>query len=158
MNPAADTAPRKPCRPGGASGQSGGKLRGASIAVKQTHAVAIPKDRRPMRAIVEPEAEGVGRTAARFVAELIRREPDCVLGLATGSTPLGLYAELIRLHRQEGLDFARAVTFNLDEYAVAVVDEPAASLLARREYYCHVEQAQRLLQTGRPTFSPQPQE
>src|SRR4029078_11769993 len=43
-------------------------------------------------------------------------KPKCVLGLATGSTPLGLYRELIRLHRDEGLDFSRVVTFNLDEY------------------------------------------
>src|SRR5207247_4995756 len=39
-----------------------------------------------------------------------------VLGLATGSTPLGVYRELIRLHREEGLSFGRVVTFNLDEY------------------------------------------
>src|SRR5262249_57153346 len=39
-----------------------------------------------------------------------------VLGLPTGSTPVGLYRELIRLHRESGLDFARVVTFNLDEY------------------------------------------
>jgi glucosamine-6-phosphate deaminase len=39
-----------------------------------------------------------------------------VLGLATGSTPLGLYAELVRMHREEGLSFANVVTFNLDEY------------------------------------------
>lgn len=39
-----------------------------------------------------------------------------VLGLATGSTPVGLYRELIRLHKEEGLDFSRVVTFNLDEY------------------------------------------
>ena len=45
-----------------------------------------------------------------------RRKPACVLGLATGSSPLGLYNELIRLHRQEGLDFSQATTFNLDEY------------------------------------------
>jgi glucosamine-6-phosphate deaminase len=55
-------------------------------------------------------------TAARFVARLLRRRPNCVLGLATGSTPLGMYQELIRLHREEGLDFSRVVTFNLDEY------------------------------------------
>ncbi len=69
-----------------------------------------------MRVIVESDAIGVSRTAARFVADLVRRKPDCVLGLATGSTPLGLYAELIRQNREEGLDFSRVVTFNLDEY------------------------------------------
>lgn len=69
-----------------------------------------------MRVIVEPTPDGVARRAARFVAGLVRRRPDCVLGLATGGTPLGLYAELVRMHREEGLDFSRVVTFNLDEY------------------------------------------
>jgi glucosamine-6-phosphate deaminase len=69
-----------------------------------------------MRVIVEPNKEAVGRTGARFVAQLMRRKPNCVLGLATGSTPLGMYAELIRMHREEKLDFSSVVTFNLDEY------------------------------------------
>lgn len=69
-----------------------------------------------MRVIVEKDKEGVARRAAEFVAALVRRKPRCVLGLATGSTPLGLYSELVRMHREEGLDFSRVVTFNLDEY------------------------------------------
>jgi glucosamine-6-phosphate deaminase len=69
-----------------------------------------------MRVIVEPDPSAVARAGARFIAGLVRRKPNCVLGLATGSTPLGMYAELVRLHREEGLDFSRAVTFNLDEY------------------------------------------
>ena len=69
-----------------------------------------------MRVIVEQDAAGVSRVGAQFVAGLVRRKPTCVLGLATGSTPLGMYAELIRMHREEQLDFSRVVTFNLDEY------------------------------------------
>jgi glucosamine-6-phosphate deaminase len=69
-----------------------------------------------MRVIVENDAASVARTAAGFVADLVRRKPACVLGLATGSTPLGMYNELIRMHLDEGLDFSRVVTFNLDEY------------------------------------------
>ena len=69
-----------------------------------------------MRVIVEKDPESVSRTAARLAAAVLRRKPTCVLGLATGSTPLGLYRELIRMHREEGLDFSRVVTFNLDEY------------------------------------------
>jgi glucosamine-6-phosphate deaminase len=46
----------------------------------------------------------------------MRKKPDCVLGLATGSSPLGTYRELIRLHREDGLDFSQVTTFNLDEY------------------------------------------
>ena len=54
--------------------------------------------------------------AAKIVADRIRRKPNLVLGLATGSTPLGLYKELIRMHKSEGLSFAKVTTFNLDEY------------------------------------------
>ena len=58
--------------------------------------------------------------AASQIADLIRQKQAngerCVLGLATGSTPKTLYAELVRLHREEGLSFKNVVTFNLDEY------------------------------------------
>jgi glucosamine-6-phosphate deaminase len=60
--------------------------------------------------------EEVSRTAAQQVADLIHNQPDAVLGLATGSTPVGLYRELIRMHLEEGLDFSAVTTFNLDEY------------------------------------------
>jgi glucosamine-6-phosphate deaminase len=57
---------------------------------------------------------------ASEIADLIRQRAEegktCVLGLATGSTPVGVYAELVRMHRQEGLSFKHVVTFNLDEY------------------------------------------
>ncbi|MBC8868467.1 MAG: glucosamine-6-phosphate deaminase [Planctomycetes bacterium] len=69
-----------------------------------------------MRVIIESDAQGVGWRAARFVASLVRRKPGCVLGLATGGTPLGTYNELIRMHQQESLDFSQVTTFNLDEY------------------------------------------
>lgn len=69
-----------------------------------------------MRVIVEPDKATVAKRAAGFVADIVRRRPTCVLGLATGGTVLGMYAELIRMHREEGVDFSRVVTFNLDEY------------------------------------------
>ena len=53
---------------------------------------------------------------ALHIARLIRQKPDAVLGLPTGNTPRLLYRELIRLHREEDLDFSRVTTFNLDEY------------------------------------------
>src|SRR5258708_29564460 len=65
---------------------------------------------------------------AREVAELIRarqrEKRSVVLGLATGSTPIAFYAELVRLHRQEGLSFANVITFNLDEYYPLMPDRP----------------------------------
>src|SRR5690242_10181502 len=71
---------------------------------------------RCVRVIIEPDAEAAGRRAAKFVADLVRKKPNCVLGLATGSTPLTTYRELIRLHKEESLDFSQVTTFNLDEY------------------------------------------
>jgi glucosamine-6-phosphate deaminase len=65
-------------------------------------------------------SEAACRSLAGEIAELIRASAasarPIVLGLATGSTPIGLYRELVRLHREAGLSFARVVTFNLDEY------------------------------------------
>ena len=62
----------------------------------------------------------LARHVAESLAELIRERnafgQKAVLGLPTGSTPVGVYRELIRLHREEGLDFSGVVTFNLDEY------------------------------------------
>jgi glucosamine-6-phosphate deaminase len=69
-----------------------------------------------MEVIVLPDAEAVGKEAARMIADLIRRKPNAVLGLATGSTPEPCYAELVRMHKEEGLDFSQVITFNLDEY------------------------------------------
>ena len=69
-----------------------------------------------MLVIVRDEYESVSKTAAQLLAGKIRRKPNLVLGLATGSTPLGLYKELIRMHEEDDLDFSNVVTFNLDEY------------------------------------------
>jgi glucosamine-6-phosphate deaminase len=69
-----------------------------------------------MEVIISKDAITGSHTAARVIARLVHEKPDAVLGLATGSTPLLLYKELIRLHREEGLDFSRVTTFNLDEY------------------------------------------
>lgn len=54
--------------------------------------------------------------AAQQVSSLIKIKPDAIIGFATGSTPLGLYKELIRMHKEEGLDFSKITSFNLDEY------------------------------------------
>lgn len=69
---------------------------------------------------VFPTPLAASTAAAAEIAQLIRsRSADercTVLGLATGGTPVPLYSELVRLHREEGLSFARVITFNLDEY------------------------------------------
>jgi glucosamine-6-phosphate deaminase len=65
---------------------------------------------------------------AREIDKLIRSRnaagKPTVLGLATGSTPVGLYRELIRMHKEEGLDFSRVITFNLDEYFPIPKEDP----------------------------------
>ena len=61
-------------------------------------------------------ARQVARRIANVMAERRAAGKHPVLGLATGSTPIGVYRELIRMHREEGLDFSDVVTFNLDEY------------------------------------------
>ncbi len=69
-----------------------------------------------MLVIIKENYNEMSLEAAKQVASIIRKKPDCVIGFATGSTPLGLYKELIRMHREEGLDFSKVVSFNLDEY------------------------------------------
>jgi glucosamine-6-phosphate deaminase len=69
-----------------------------------------------MLVTVLEQYDAMSREAARFVADRIRKKPSLVLGLATGSSPIGMYKELIRMHRNEGLDFSKVTTFNLDEY------------------------------------------
>jgi len=70
--------------------------------------------------VVIVEYDEIARTIARRIAEVMKAKREAggtpVLGLATGSTPIGVYRELIRMHREEGLDFSDVVTFNLDEY------------------------------------------
>lgn len=77
-----------------------------------------------MRVIIKEDYREVSREAAGMVAGLVKSKPCCTLGLATGSTPLGLYNELVRLHRDEGLSFARVKTFNLDEYYGLAPEDP----------------------------------
>ncbi|HUG38919.1 MAG TPA: glucosamine-6-phosphate deaminase [Longimicrobiales bacterium] len=70
--------------------------------------------------VVFGEYDEIVREVAARIAEVIgaraKAGKTAVLGLATGSTPIGVYRELIRLHREEGLSFENVVTFNLDEY------------------------------------------
>lgn len=79
--------------------------------------MSAPRERVP---VVVADYEEIARIVARRIAaiiELRRAEGShAVLGLATGSTPIGVYRELIRMHLHDGLDFSDVVTFNLDEY------------------------------------------
>ncbi len=77
-----------------------------------------------MRVIITKDYDAMSRRAAKFVRELVEKKPDAVIGFATGSTPIGLYKELIRMHKEDGLDFSKIVTFNLDEYIGLPKDHP----------------------------------
>src|SRR4051812_6586949 len=86
----------------------------------------LPHTRTPC--LLFPNSVAASRYVAREIDKLVRARNAAgrptVLGLATGSTPVGLYRELIRLHRDEGLDLARVVTFNLDEYYPMPREDP----------------------------------
>src|SRR4051795_2785264 len=86
----------------------------------------VPNTRIPT--LVFPTSAQAARHVALMVESLIRQNNSAgrptVLGLPTGSTPVGLYRELIRLHKEAGLDFSRVITFNLDEYHPMPPDDP----------------------------------
>lgn len=69
-----------------------------------------------MLVILKRDNEEVNLQAAQLIANAIKKKPAVTLGLATGSTMVGLYQHLVKMHKQGGIDFSRVVTFNLDEY------------------------------------------
>lgn len=79
-----------------------------------------------MEVLIFDKDANASRYAARMFSKLIREKPDAVLGLATGSTPCLLYAELRRQHEEEGLDFSGITSFNLDEYVGLDGDHPSS--------------------------------
>jgi glucosamine-6-phosphate deaminase len=76
-----------------------------------------------MEVVIAP-AERLAELAADAIESLLRSRPDAVLGLATGSSPLKVYDELARRHRESGLSFAQARGFMLDEYVGLPADHP----------------------------------
>ncbi|MBX6363208.1 MAG: glucosamine-6-phosphate deaminase [Gemmatimonadetes bacterium] len=85
-----------------------------------TASTTLTAQRERVPVVIVQDYDDIARLVADRIAALIRRKAaagePAVLGLATGSTPIGIYRELIRLHREEGLDFSNVVAFNLDEY------------------------------------------
>lgn len=69
-----------------------------------------------MKVIVVKDYNEMSNVAAEMLATVIKSKPDCVLGLATGSTPEGLYANLVELYEKGELDFSKVSSVNLDEY------------------------------------------
>jgi glucosamine-6-phosphate deaminase len=77
-----------------------------------------------MRVLVTPDYQALSEEAAAILAKSIGAKPTITLGLPTGRTPLGMYRELIRKHRSQGLDFSHLRTFNLDEYLGISPEDP----------------------------------
>ena len=101
----------------------------------------VPNTRIPTVAF--PDSAQASRHVALLIEKLIRdnnaANRPTVLGLATGSTPVGVYRELIRLHKDAGLDFSRVVTFNLDEYYPMAPDDPHSYQRWMQEiFFAHV--------------------
>jgi len=69
-----------------------------------------------MKVIIEKNYEELSKTAARIIKDEMDKKKNIILGLATGSTPVGTYNELIKMHNEAGLDFSHVTSFNLDEY------------------------------------------
>lgn len=93
---------------------------------------------------VYPDQDIASREVAQRIANLIRekqqKSEQAVLGLATGATPIGVYAELVRLHKEEGLSFKNVVTFNLDEYYPMRPSSPQSYVTFMREHlFDHVD-------------------
>lgn len=69
-----------------------------------------------MEIVIQPDAQAVAIVVVDAIERLVSTKPDAVLGLATGSSPLGVYSELVRRHLVGTLSFERATAFLLDEY------------------------------------------
>ena len=79
-----------------------------------------------MLVLVLPDADTVSRQAAALVAGTMERNPDMVLGLATGASPLGMSSDLADRHQRGRLDFSRLTTINLDDYVGLAANHPAS--------------------------------
>ncbi|HEY3392394.1 MAG TPA: glucosamine-6-phosphate deaminase [Lacipirellulaceae bacterium] len=113
-----------------------------SLAPTRKYDPMAQRERTPVR--VFTHSSEANKAVAGLIADLIRQRAaegrQCVLGLATGSTPVGVYSELVRLHREEGLSLANVVTFNLDEYYPMQPDELQSYVRFMREHlFDHVD-------------------
>ncbi len=98
-----------------------------------------------MRLIIHQDYEGVSRWSAAYIANRIKEfnpstEKPFVLGLPTGSTPLGIYRELIRLYSEGSLSFKNVVTFNMDEYVgLGPEDEQSYHHFMQKSLFSHID-------------------
>src|SRR5438045_9703278 len=92
-----------------------------------------------MEVVIRQNYNEMSKLAAQSVAELLNTKPNAVLGMATGSTPLGLYQELVRMYERGELDFSRVMTFNLDEYVGLQGNHPQSyAYFMQENFFRHV--------------------
>jgi len=97
-----------------------------------------------MLVILKRDDEEISLQAAQLIAGAVRKKPALVLGLATGSTVVGVYKHLVHLHKQGSLDFSRVITFNLDEYLGVPAAHPRSfHHFMRENLFAHVNIAPR---------------
>lgn len=93
-----------------------------------------------MKVVILDNASAVARYGADIFREQLQKKPDSVFGLATGSTPLSLYRELIESNRQGDISFAKAHSFNLDEYMDLPAEHPQSyRQFMNREFFDHID-------------------
>lgn len=93
-----------------------------------------------MKVVILDDAAAVARYGADLIREQLRNKPDSVLGLATGSTPLSLYRELIKSNQRGEISFAGVRTFNLDEYMDLPADHRQSyRFFMDREFFDHID-------------------
>lgn len=92
-----------------------------------------------MEVLITKDYDEMSRVSAEMIAREIRKKHDLVLGLATGDTPIGTYRELVEVHKEEGLDFSKITTFNLDEYVgLAPPDKNSYNYFMRENLFKHI--------------------
>ena len=79
-----------------------------------------------MEVIILPSIEDCAKLGASYISDLVISKSNAVLGLATGSTPIPVYAELVRLHNEGGISFSNVTSYNLDEYIGLPSDHPCS--------------------------------
>ena len=100
---------------------------------------------------ISPDYAALCDVAAERIAALVQEKPDAVLGLATGSTPLGVYERLIQRYQNGQVDFSQVTCFNLDEYYPMLPDSPHSyHFFMRRHLFQHINCSRWFVPDGSP--------
>ena len=92
-----------------------------------------------MKIISAKSYQDLSRKAANIISAQVILKPNCVLGLATGSTPIGTYRQLVEWYRKDDIDFSAVTTFNLDEYVGLSPEDPQSyHYFMRDNLFSHV--------------------